>query len=95
MQFVIVAHDGTDQDAPARRAAIRSAHTAKGNQLLETGNLLYRAPLTDEQGNMNGSLYVVDFPTRTDLQNWLDTEPSVTGNVWHEIDIHHANIPRP
>jgi uncharacterized protein YciI len=36
---------------------------------------------------MIGSTMVVQFNTKDELQQWIDTEPYITGNVWKKIDI--------
>jgi len=36
---------------------------------------------------MNGSIYIVDFLSRKELDKWLKVEPYVTGKVWEKIDI--------
>lgn len=95
MQFVIIGHDGTDKDAPARRQAVRPAHIALGEELREAGNMWYGAALYSEAGDMNGSMILVDFPSRTELQAWLDKEPYVTGSVWQKIEIYPCSVREP
>jgi uncharacterized protein YciI len=38
----------------------------------------------DDQGNMNGSVMMVDFPTLEDLDLCLKSEPYVVQDVWRE-----------
>ncbi|MBI3366742.1 hypothetical protein HY041_03895 [Candidatus Roizmanbacteria bacterium] len=91
MQFVIIGLDGTDEKAIERRTAARNAHIAMGDKLLKSGNLWYGTALLNDDGTMKGSLYVVDFPSEKELQNWLDKEPYVMGKVWQKITIHKSN----
>lgn len=95
MQFVIIGLDGTDKDAPARRAKVRQEHIAMGDKLLTSGNLWYGAALLNDDGTMKGSMYVVNFPSEEKLQEWLDTEPYVVGKVWKDISIHKSNTRDP
>jgi uncharacterized protein YciI len=95
MQFVIIGLDGTDENAPARRQAARHDHIAMGDKLLESGNLWYGAALLNADGSMKGSMYVVSFPSEKELQEYLDKEPYVMGEVWRDIQIHKSNTRDP
>jgi len=95
MQFVIIGLDGTDDEAPARRQAVRQDHIAMGDRLRDSGNLWYGAALLNDDGTMKGSMYVVSFPSEKELQEYLDQEPYVVGNVWKEITIHKSNTRDP
>ncbi|MDA1079179.1 MAG: YciI family protein [bacterium] len=95
MQFVVIGLDGVDTDAPSRRQAVRQDHIKMGEKLLISGNLWYGAALLHDDGTMKGSVYVVDFSSETELQNWLDREPYVVGDVWREITIHKSNTRDP
>jgi uncharacterized protein YciI len=95
MQFVIIGLDGADKDAPARRQAARHDHIAMGDKLLESGNLWYGAALLHDDGTMKGSMYVVNFASEEELQEWLSKEPYVTGEVWKSITVHKSNTREP
>lgn len=87
MQFLILGYDGTDENAQDRRAKERPAHIAMGDTLLKEGHLWYGAALTDGNGKMTGSMYMVDFPDRDSLDAYLKKEPYVAGDVWRKIEI--------
>ena len=95
MQFLIVAFDGTDEGALARRLAVRDAHLALGDKLVASGNMLYGAAILNEEGKMKGSTLMMDFPSEKELQDWLDQEPYVTGKVWENIQIHKCSTRNP
>jgi uncharacterized protein YciI len=95
MQFLVIAHDGTDDQAMPRRMAVRERHIAQGDELLASGNLWYGAALLDENRKMCGSMYLMDFENRTALDKWLETEPYVTGGVWQKIEVHDCNVRNP
>jgi uncharacterized protein YciI len=95
MQLVIIGLDGTDDEAPARRQAVRQDHIAMGDKLLESGNLWYGAALLHDDGTMKGSMYVMSFPSEKELQAYLDKEPYVVGEVWQDITIHKSNTRDP
>jgi uncharacterized protein YciI len=95
MQFIVLGHDGTDKEAPVRRQAARQAHIDLGEQLRQSGNMWYGAALLDESGNMNGSMILADFPSRDELQKWLDKEPYITGQVWKKVEVYLCNVRDP
>lgn len=95
MQFVVIGLDGTDKDAPPRRQKVRQAHIDMGEELRQAGNMWYGAALLHDDGTMKGSMILVDFPTEKELQEWLDKEPYVVGDVWRDITIHKSNTRDP
>lgn len=92
MQFLVTGHDGDDAGAAERRAAARSEHLARVAVSVADGSLLFATALLDDAGQMIGSVMVLDFPTRTDLDGWLATEPYVTGDVWRKIDVRSTRV---
>jgi uncharacterized protein len=92
VQFIVLGYDGKDKDATARR---QKAHIDLGEKLRQSGNMWYGAALLDDEGNMNGSMIFVDFPSRKDLDAWLENEPYVIGKVWKKIEILPCNVRDP
>ncbi|HSW79131.1 MAG TPA: YciI family protein [Candidatus Babeliales bacterium] len=95
MQFIILGHDGKDAEAKKRRQAARQAHIDLGEKLRLGGNMWYGAALLDDNGNMNGSMILVDFPDRKSLDQWLKDEPYVVAEVWKKIEIYPCNVRDP
>lgn len=87
MQFMITAYDGKDDGAFERRMAAREEHLKLVDKLFKEGKYLYGVALLDENDKMIGSCVVVDFPTRKDVDQYLELEPYVKGNVWKEINV--------
>ena len=87
MQFVIIGRDGTDADAPARRQAVRPTHLEGIRPLVDAGNILMGGSILDEVGTMVGSVILADFPSREELDAWLNGDPYVTGGVWQEVEV--------
>jgi len=95
MQFLVIGLDGKDERAMERRLAVREAHIALGDELVESGNMWYGAVLLDDDGNMKGSMLMMDFPSKKELDEWLEKEPYVTGKVWQDLTIHKCNTRDP
>lgn len=92
MQYIITAYDGTDEQAIDRRLMARDEHLKSVEKRVEAGQHLYGAAILDEDGKMIGSMMVVDFPSKEELDNWLKVEPYVVENVWEKIDIQPCNV---
>ncbi len=86
MQFVIIAHDYVNGGL-ARRLAAREEHVKMGDKMKTAGNYIMGVALLDEKGNMKGSVMVLDYPSRNELDNWLKIEPYNVHKVWETIQI--------
>jgi len=93
MQFLIIAYDGSDDKAMERRMAAREAHLAGIVKMKEEGKAIYGVAILNDREQMIGSVLVVDYPTRADLDAWLKTEPYVAGDVWRKIEVLPARVP--
>lgn len=87
MQFLVLAYDGDDAEAPERRRRAREAHLAGARRLAAEGSIIEGGAILDDDGRMIGSAVFVDFPSRADLDRWLTSDPYVIGNVWQRIEI--------
>ncbi len=92
MQFLLVAYDGTDAEAPARRQKVRADHLTNMLKLKDTGNYILGGAMLNEQGGMIGSTIVVDFPDLSGVDKWLASEPYIIGKVWDKIDVHPFRV---
>ena len=87
MQYLVIAHDGTDAEAPARRQAARPEHIEGVKALKESGAMILGGAMLDHDGQMTGSACVVEFETRAEFDAWLENDPYVTGKVWQKIEV--------
>lgn len=92
MQFLVVAHDYTDDGAFQRRLNAREDHLRLCERMKSEGKLLYAAAILSDQDQMVGSMLVVDFFSRGQLDQWLDQEPYVAGKVWDRIDVNLCKV---
>jgi uncharacterized protein len=94
MQFLVMAYDGTDEAALDRRMAAREAHLRQFKERYDQGEFIFGSAILDEAGKMIGSIIVCEFDSRQVLdEEWLKTEPYVTGDVWRKIEIIRAQVP--
>ncbi|HEX2847045.1 MAG TPA: YciI family protein [Chitinophagaceae bacterium] len=86
-QYLVTAIDGTDAAAPDRRTTVRADHFVRARELKASGNFITGGAILNEQGQMIGSMMVVQFSTEQELQAWLNTEPYIMGKVWEKIEV--------
>ncbi|OIN59670.1 YciI family protein [Arsenicibacter rosenii] len=87
MLYVIHAYDFTDAEALNRRMAVRPDHLEGVKKLKAGNNYVLGGALLNPEGQMFGSMMVVDFDTEEAMQQWLQNDPYVTGQVWEKIDV--------
>ena len=92
MPFLVLAYDAKDEGAMQRRMEAREAHLALIAEYKAAGHMKMGAALIDSEGKMAGSCIIADFPSRTELDDWLVIEPYVTQQVWGEILIQECRI---
>ena len=92
MQYIVIAYDGTDEKAMDRRLAVREEHLKQVERRFEAGEHLYGAAILDDTGKMIGSMMVVNYLTREELDSWLKVEPYVVGDVWRNIEIKPCKV---
>lgn len=87
MRYLILAYDGTDAEAPARRQAVRPQHLENAARLQAEGHLLIGGALLNDDGGMIGTAAVADFDSREELDEWLRTDPYAVGDVWRDVTV--------
>lgn len=91
-QFLVIGYDGSDGEALQRRLRVRQAHIDLGDELVASGNMLYGVAILDHDQRLIGSMLVVGFPSRAELDVWLEVEPYVTGEVWKQISVQPCRV---
>ena len=88
MQFMIKALDG--EGKLAKRMEVRPRHLAGMEKL--RSHIICAGGLLDDDGKMKGSVLILDFPTRDDLDSYLASEPYVLEQVWEKIEVETMNV---
>lgn len=73
----------------------RPEHFRVGDDLIESGNMWWGGSLRDENNKMIGSVLMMNFPSRKELDKWLEREPYVTEKVWEKIEIQRCHSGEP
>ncbi len=88
MQFMIKALDG--EGKLAKRMEVRPRHL-EGMEKLRS-NIICAGGLLDDEGKMKGSVLILDFPSRAELDSYLAAEPYVVEQVWEKIEVETMNV---
>ena len=86
-QYLVTAHDGTDENALERRMNARPFHLQGVKTLKENGNFIIGGAMLDEAGKMIGSTMILQFETSIELQNWINHEPYLQQKVWEKFEV--------
>jgi hypothetical protein len=90
---MVLAWDVEGDEGLARRDAARPAHGASIREQWEQGHVVVGAGILDDAGAVRGSLVVVDYPSRADVDRYLESEPFVTTEVWERVEVHPLFLP--
>lgn len=93
MIYAVIARDGTAPGTFERRMSIRPQHMEVGQKMMDDGNFLFGGALIDGAGKMSGGVLIVDFDDRSEIDDWLASEPYILNNVWEHVEVHQFLIP--
>ena len=88
MTFLVIARDGTDPEAPARRQRVRDEHLAGIKPAVEAGTLQVGGAILNEEGGMIGSALIVEAESREALEAYLQNDIYTKANVWQSFEIY-------
>ena len=88
MQFIIKAYDGIN--TLERRMAVRPRHLENMSKV--NGKVICAGGLLDDNGKMKGSVLIMDFDSRSLLDEYLDSEPYIVERVWEKIEVEPMNV---
>ena len=88
MLFMVIAKDGTDSEAPARRQAVREQHLANIKPNVDAGILQVGGAIMDDDGNMIGSALIAEAANKEELMEWLNNDIYTKAGVWKSFEIY-------
>lgn len=86
-QYVIIARDGTDDEALQRRSNVRNSHLAGAAALKANGNFVLGGAILNQDGQMEGSVLILQFETDAAFDAWYANEPYIASGVWQQIEV--------
>lgn len=88
MQFIVKAYDGDGM--LEKRMAVRPRHLEGMNKLGK--HIICAGGLLDDAGKMKGSVLVLEFNSRAELDDYLASEPYITEGVWEKVEVEILNV---
>lgn len=88
MTFLVIAKDGTDADAPARRARVRERHLEDLRPLVEAGRVALGGALLADDGAMIGSALLLEADSEEEVRAIVERDVYRREGVWREVEIH-------
>lgn len=92
MGYAVLAYDGEDEGALARRMAVRDRHLEVITAWAADGRLALGVPLFTNEGRIAGSLMLLEVPDQAGLDAYLAAEPFAREKVWQRITVHPFRI---
>ncbi|MDZ7799346.1 MAG: YciI family protein [Trueperaceae bacterium] len=87
MLYLILAHDATDDQAPARRQRVRPRHLEGVRPLVDEGRLQVAGALLDEEGVMRGSMLLLEAEGEAEVRTILERDVYAREGVWARFEI--------
>lgn len=88
MQYIIKAYD--DEGMLDKRMEIRPRHLEGIERIKE--HVICAGGLLDDEGKMKGSVLIMEYENREQLDEYLANEPYVQENVWQKIEVERMNV---
>lgn len=88
MHFLVKAYDG--EGMLEKRLMVRPRHLEGMARL--GAHVICAGGLLDTSGKMKGSLLVLDFADRSELDAYLTAEPYAQEHVWEKIEVERINV---
>ncbi len=88
MHFLVKAYDG--EGMLEKRLMVRPRHLEGMARL--GAHVICAGGLLDTSGKMKGSVLVLDFADRSELDAYLADEPYVQEQVWEKIEVERMNV---
>lgn len=88
MQFIVKAYDG--EGKLDRRMEVRPRHLEGMSKMSE--HIICAGGMLDDEGKMKGSVLILEFDSRKELDEYIANEPYVLEKVWDKIEIDTMNV---
>ncbi len=88
MLYLILAKDGTDEGAPARRKKVREQHLKEVESAVASGVVKLGGALLNDLGEMTGSALLVEAASEAEVRDFLENDIYFKGGVWQTFKIY-------
>ena len=87
MQYLINAYDG--ENVLEKRLEVRPRHLENINKLGK--HVVFAGGRLNDDGKPVGSVMVMDFDTKAELDEYIKSEPYIEEKVWDKVDVEAFN----
>ncbi len=88
MLFLVIAWDGNDAEAPARRQRVRATHLEGARTLAADGVMHLGGALLDPEGGMIGSALVLEAEDEAAARRLLEADVYHREGVWRSYEVY-------
>ena len=88
MQFIVKAYDG--EGMLDKRMEVRPRHLEGIERIKE--HVICAGGLLDDEGKMKGSVLIMEYENREQLDEYLAKKPYVQEHVWQKIEVERMNV---
>lgn len=88
MQFIVKVYDG--EGMLDKRIEVRPRHLEGIERIKE--HVICAGGLLDDEGKMKGSVLIMEYENREQLDEYLANEPYIQENVWQKIEVERMNV---
>jgi uncharacterized protein len=88
MLFLVIAWDGADAEAPARRQRVRATHLEGARALAADGVMHLGGALLDPEGGMIGSALVLEAEDEAAARRLLEADVYHREGVWRSYEVY-------
>jgi hypothetical protein len=85
--FSVIAMDGTDEGAPARRAAVRKQHLEAVQPMVQAGIVRLGGAFLNDAGGMTGSFILLEAEDEAAARALLEADIYFKSGVWQSLEI--------
>lgn len=93
MKFIVNGYDYKDENALNRRTDARDSHLDGINKMFDSKKIIMAAAMLNEKEEMCGSVLIVEYATREELDAWLETESYIINKVWEKVEVIPCKVP--
>lgn len=88
MIYLVIAKDGTDPDAPARRQEVREEHLERVQPAVDSGFVKLGGALLSGDGTMVGSAMLLEADSEEEVRAFINKDVYTTGGVWQSYEVY-------
>jgi uncharacterized protein YciI len=90
---MVLAWDVPGDSGVALRDKLRAEHTDTITARFDEGSVLLGAGIYDDASVVRGSVVIMDCESRAAVDDYLQSEPFLTGGLWERVEVRELKLP--